>query len=298
MSDGPRVLVTGSDGQLGRELVRVLPPQVEIHALNRGALDLADPDAIVARCREIRPALILNPGAYTAVDKAEAEPELAMKVNGVAPGVLGEEARRLGATVVHFSTDYVFDGKASQPYREDDPTNPQSVYGRTKLAGEKALAQSGAAHLIFRTSWLYATHGKNFFLTMLRLARERAELRVVADQVGAPTWVRPLAAAAVGALDFQPSGITTAVAPGLYHLSAGGQTSWHGFAAAILADVADPDRRATAVRAITTAEYPTPATRPAFSVLDNTRFVQTGRPPLADWQAMLHEAASVLAAGG
>ncbi|HEX4857696.1 MAG TPA: dTDP-4-dehydrorhamnose reductase [Usitatibacteraceae bacterium] len=288
----PRVLITGGDGQLGFELARALQGRAEVVALNRAQLDLGDAEAIVRSCRDLKPALILNPGAYTAVDKAESEPELAMRINGIAPGVLGEQARRLGVPVVHFSTDYVFDGLASVPYREDDATHPQSAYGKTKLAGEQALAASGAEHLILRTSWLYGNRRHNFFLTMLRLARERDILRVVADQIGAPTWVRPLAEASAAALSFSAAGAALAVPQGLYHLSAAGQTSWHGFAEALLAAVPDPARKCARVEAITTAEFPTPARRPAYSVLANARWIGAGGGALPGWERQLEGCAA------
>jgi dTDP-4-dehydrorhamnose reductase len=287
----PRVLITGGEGQLGFELARALQSKAEVFALDRHTLDLSNPDSIVARCREIKPALILNPGAYTAVDKAESEPDLAMKINGVAPGILGEEAKRLGVPVMHFSTDYVFDGNATEPYRESDSPNPQNVYGRTKLAGEIAFAQSGATQFTFRTSWLYGNRRQNFYLTMLRLARERDELRVVADQIGAPTWVRPLADHALKAVHREGSRISAAIEPGLYHLTAGGQTSWHGFAEAILAAVADPARRAKRVHAIATAAFPTPAARPAFSVLSNAKLAAALGADMDDWATALTQCA-------
>ena len=283
----PRVLITGGEGQLGFELARALQAKAEVFALDRHALDLSNPDSIIARCREIKPALILNPGAYTAVDRAESEPDLAMKINGIAPGILGEEAKRLGVPLVHFSTDYVFDGTAKEPYRETDSPNPQNVYGRTKLAGEIALAQSGAAHFTFRSSWLYGNRRQNFYLTMLRLARERDELRVVADQIGAPTWVRPLAEHALKAVRMEGNRFGVAIEPGLYHLTANGQTSWHGFAEAILAAVPDPARRAKRVNAIATAEFPTPAARPAFSALSNAKLVVALGADMDDWATAL-----------
>ena len=188
-----RILVTGANGQVGWELQRTLQTLGDVIACDRVTLDLANPDSIRERVRAIKPEVIVNAAAYTAVDKAESEPELAMAVNGVAPGILAEEAKRLGALLIHYSTDYVFDGTKSDAYLEDDRTNPLSEYGKSKLAGEKAIEASGEAYLIFRTSWVYASRGKNFLLTMLRLANEREELRVVDDQFGAPTWCRTVA---------------------------------------------------------------------------------------------------------
>jgi dTDP-4-dehydrorhamnose reductase len=291
MSNLPRVLITGGEGQLGYELARALQAKAKVFALDRHALDLSNPDSIVSRCHEIKPALILNPGAYTAVDKAESEPDLAMKINGIAPGILGEEAKRLGVPVMHFSTDYVFDGNATEPYRESDSPNPQNVYGRTKLAGEIALAQSGATQFTLRTSWLYGNRRQNFYLTMLRLARERDELRVVADQIGAPTWVRPLAEHALKAVRMEGNRVGAAIEPGLYHLTASGQTSWHGFAEAILVAVVDPARRAKQVHAITTAAFPTPAARPAFSVLSNAKLAAALGADMDDWATALAQCA-------
>ncbi|MBL8519684.1 MAG: dTDP-4-dehydrorhamnose reductase [Betaproteobacteria bacterium] len=284
MSAKPRVLITGGEGQLGFELARALQETAEVFALDRQALDLADPDAIIDRCREIQPALILNPGAYTAVDKAESEAALAGAINARAPGILGEEARRLGAPVVHFSTDYVFDGASSIAYRETDEPHPQSEYGRSKLAGEQALAQSGAEQVTFRTSWLYSHRRQNFYRTMTKLAREREELRVVADQVGAPTWVRPLASCALAAIGRVGPRPALAIAPGVYHLSAQGQTSWHGFAEAIVESVPPAERRVRRVTPIASHEYPTAARRPAFSVLDNSKFEAATGLALSDWR--------------
>ena len=190
-----RILVTGANGQVGWELQRTLQTLGDVVACDRGTLDLSDPDSIRGKVREIRPDVIVNAGAYTAVDRAESEPELAMAVNGVAPGVLAEEAKQLGALLLHYSTDYVFDGTKAEPYLESDAPNPVSVYGSSKLAGEKAVEAVGGAYLIFRTSWVYGGRGKNFLLTMLRLAGEREELRVVDDQFGAPTWCRTIAEA-------------------------------------------------------------------------------------------------------
>lgn len=295
MSVLPRVLVTGGEGQLGHELARALRGRADVFAPDRQTLDLSDADAIRAHCRDIRPALILNPGAYTAVDKAEAEEPLAMAINGRAPGILGEEARGLGAPIVHFSTDYVFDGRATRPYREDDPTMPQNAYGRTKLAGEQALAQTGASYLILRTSWLYGARRQNFFLTMRRLARERDELRVVNDQFGTPTWVRPLAEQSLAAVEFDGSRAGLAISPGIYHLAAGGETTWFEFARAILETLPVSERRARAVIPITTREFPTPARRPAYSVLDCAKIRAATGTPAGHWRDELDQCAGSMA---
>lgn len=281
------VLITGGDGQLGWELAKSFAPLATVHACTRQTLDLTDADALRERCRTVQPALILNAAAYTAVDRAEGEPELAMRVNGVAPGILAEEANRLDIPLVHFSTDYVFDGCGHRPYREEDPTNPQSVYGRTKLAGERAVAGTARRHLILRTSWLYGNRRQNFLLTMLRLAREREELRVVADQIGSPTWVRPVAAFAAKCVVAEGATLRLAVDPGIYHLAANGQASWHQLATAILDGCPDPARKARRVIPITTAEYPTPAKRPAYSVLAVGKIEGALRLEIPDWQTQL-----------
>lgn len=276
------ILVTGAAGQLGYELVRALAPLGEVVGVDRTQLDLADASAIVATVRRAKPALIVNAGAYTAVDLAEREIALAEAVNGVAPGVLADEAKRAGAVLVHYSTDYVFDGNASAPYDEDAPVRPRSSYGRSKLAGERAIAASGAHALVFRTSWVYGRRGRNFLLTMQRLARERPEIRVVDDQVGVPNWCRELARATAR---IASRGLPwLAERSGLYHMSAAGPTTWYGFARAILAD-----RPSVRVVPITTAEYPTPARRPAWGVLSTARFERTFGFALPEWQATLAE---------
>ena len=268
-----RILVTGAEGQVGWELARTLMPLGEVSGLNRADCDLANPVALAATLDRIRPDIICNAAAYTAVDRAESEPALARRVNATAVGEIGQWAAANSALVLHYSTDYVFDGTATHPYTEDAPTNPQNVYGRTKLEGEQLLAASGAAALTCRTSWVFSTRGHNFLRTMLRLAREREVLRVVADQRGSPTWARWLAEASAqllrdavrspaGASEFWRS------IGGTLHLTASGETSWHGFAERILAiDPAGPEQRVRQTEAISTAEFPTPASRPAYSVL-------------------------------
>ncbi|MEO8386586.1 MAG: dTDP-4-dehydrorhamnose reductase, partial [Betaproteobacteria bacterium] len=264
----PRILIIGQNGQLGWQLQQSFADRGEVFAVDRGSLNLADQDAIRRCCQSVKPALIINAGAYTAVDRAEQEPELAMQVNGVAPRVFAEEANRLGASLIHYSTDYVFSGNASEPYLEDDEPAPQSVYGKTKLVGEQAVTSVADRFLVFRTSWVYADRRQNFLLTMLRLAKEREELRVVSDQMGSPTWVKTLADFTLAAVDHQAR---LSLDNGIYHVSANGSTSWHGFAEAIFNAIADRQRLAKRVTPISTDEFPTPARRPAFSVLSNRK---------------------------
>lgn len=287
-----RVLLAGRDGQLGWELQRTLAPLGELVALDRAGMDLSDPDSIHRAIADARPAVIVNAAAYTAVDKAESEPAAAMQVNGVAPGIIAEEAARSGALVVHYSTDYVFDGRRDTPYREDDPPSPLNVYGRTKLAGEEAVRAAGAPYLIFRTSWVYSARGSNFLRTMLKLAGERSELRIVDDQVGAPTWARSVAELTARALGANGAGPGRArELSGIYHLTAGGAVSWCGFAKAIFAHARArlADFRVPAVVPIPTSQYPLPARRPANSRLDNSKLSSAfGLTPPA-WEVMLEQ---------
>jgi dTDP-4-dehydrorhamnose reductase len=273
LQGGHTILVTGVSGQLGFELARTMQGLGRVVALDRSKLDLSDLDQVRAVVREIRPTLIINPAAYTAVDKAESEPDLAMRINGEAPGVLAEEARKLGAALIHYSTDYVFNGDKADAYTEDDKTDPQNVYGRTKLAGEQAIAASGADHLVFRTSWVYGTRGKNFLLTMLRLGADRPELKVVADQYGAPTWSNTIATltahVAAQALVAADSSLWWKAHAGVYHLTANDSTSWQGFASAIF-EFADLEKRPS-VLPIPASDYPTPAKRPANSRMSNDK---------------------------
>ena len=262
-----KILVTGKHGQVGYELMRSLQPLGEVIGVDRRGMDLADLDQVRDVIRQVRPGLIVNPAAYTAVDKAESEPELAMRINGLAPGVMAEEGAKLGAAIVHYSTDYVFDGTRQEPYTEADLPCPLNVYGRTKLAGEQAIAAAGVPHLIFRTSWVYGMRGKNFLLTMMKLAAERDELRIVADQHGAPTWCRTLADTTASILS-QAAGASDRAAwwrenSGLYHLTSQGATTWHGFADALL----DQAPKKPVLVPIGSSEYPVPAARPANSRL-------------------------------
>jgi len=290
-----RILLTGANGQVGFELARTLSPLGELRAFDRASLDLADPGALVAACRAVKPGLIVNAAAYTAVDKAETEPAAALAVNGRAPGILAEEARRLGAMLVHYSTDYVFDGRKRSPYTEDDATGPLNAYGRSKLEGERAIAASGCKHLVFRTSWVYGPRGRNFLATMLALAATREEIRVVDDQRGAPTSSLFLAEATARALAAIPR---VGVASGVYHLSAAGETTWAGFARAIFDRAKGrPGFRAPRVVPIATADYPTPARRPLYSVLSHRKLAQAFGISPGAWEGQLDGCLARLGAG-
>jgi dTDP-4-dehydrorhamnose reductase len=278
-----RILLTGIGGQVGWELQRTLQPLGEVIACDRSTLDLTDPDGLCATLRDVKPTIIVNPAAYTAVDKAESEPERAQAINGTAPGILAGEAKRLDALLVHYSTDYVFDGTKPEPYAEEDPTAPLGAYGRSKRAGEEAIQASGCRHLIFRTCWVYGMRGHNFLRTMLRLAQERDELRVVDDQWGAPTWSRMIAETTALAL------ARHAGQQGIYHLAAAGATTWYGFASAIIAEANARGilGRTTPVRRIASADFPTPAQRPANSRLDCHRLKDDFGLHPPDWEAQL-----------
>jgi dTDP-4-dehydrorhamnose reductase len=284
-----KILLTGKNGQLGFELQRALAPLGEVHAVGSADCDLADEPALRKLIRKIQPQLIVNPAAYTAVDKAETEQDQARAVNALAPGVIGEEAARLGASVIHFSTDYVFNGEQALPYAEADATDPQSVYGSSKLAGEKALAKATNQHLVLRTSWVVGAHGGNFAKTMLRLAADREELKVVADQYGAPTSAALLADATAHVVrQLQRDGAAT-FPFGLYHLSAGGETTWHAYARFVIgqAMAAGKALKATPERVlpIPASSYPTPAKRPTNSRLNTERFQSTFGLHLPHWES-------------
>jgi dTDP-4-dehydrorhamnose reductase len=300
---GERILLTGVTGQVGGELLKLLGPLGEVVAPSRAQMDLADAGSVRAAIRAVRPRWIVNPGAYTAVDKAESEPALARAINAEAVGAIGEEARVLGAAVIHFSTDYVFNGLGDVPYRETDATGPVSVYGASKLAGEKALAESGAGHMTFRTSWVYGGVGKNFLLTILKLAREREVVRVVGDQHGAPTWSRDLANLTVQAIcrcetaaQGRELGDVLAHVGGIYHAAGAGETTWYGFAAEAvrLQREAEPGVRFAEIEAITTAEYPTPAKRPFNSRMNCSKLAEGLGWKMTDWQESLRKVLSEL----
>ncbi len=281
-----KIMLVGKNGQVGWELMRTLAPLGQVIPFDQEDMDLSEPDAIRKKVREVAPNLIVNAAAYTAVDKAESDPDLAMKVNGIAPGVLAEEAKKIDSPIVHYSTDYVFDGKKSGPYLEEDAANPQSVYGRTKLAGEEAVRNSGAEHLIFRTSWVYGIRGHNFLLTILRLAKERDELKVVDDQIGAPTWSRMIAEATSLSLAKcygQRGSAFSSSFSGTYHLTSNGATSWHGFTEAIL----DKLEKRPKLIPIPTEDYPLPAVRPKNSILSNEKLASTFGIALPDWHICL-----------
>ncbi|MDT9177603.1 MAG: dTDP-4-dehydrorhamnose reductase [Limnospira sp. PMC 1291.21] len=264
-----RILLTGKNGQLGSELQPLLTPLGEVFAVGRDTLDLAKPDAISSLMAEIKPHIVVNAAAYTAVDKAETETDLATAINGIAPGILAAESQRINAKLIHVSTDYVFDGTQSHPYVETDPTNPLGQYGASKLAGEQAILATDANYAIIRTAWVYGAGGTgNFVKTMLRLGGEREELKVVMDQVGTPTWTGDLATAIVRLIP-QLNSETS----GIYHYTNSGVTSWYDFAIAIFeeAKLLGLPLKIQQVIPITTAEYPTPARRPAYSVLNGKK---------------------------
>jgi dTDP-4-dehydrorhamnose reductase len=306
-----KILLIGKNGQLGNDLQNLLPRLGALVATDRAQLDLSRPADIRSLIQDFHPALIVNAAAYTAVDQAEKDEPLARAINSVAPAVIAEAAKKIGAALVHYSTDYVFDGSKNSPYEENDPPNPLSAYGRTKLAGEQAIRHSGVDHLIFRTAWVYSTRGKNFLLTILRLATQREELRIVRDQIGAPTWSREIAGASSQVLQqiYNRSDATAAWSQlgGTYHLTAAGETNWYEFTQAILQEAAlAPDslawfRTATngkellacRVLPITTAEYPTPARRPAYSVLSNSKLNLAFGIQLPGWRQQLQLAFSL-----
>jgi dTDP-4-dehydrorhamnose reductase len=303
----PKILLTGRRGQIGAELLQLLPYLGEVIAPDRGKLNLLKPSEIRNAIREVRPQLIVNAAGYTAVDQAETDVVAARTINAEAPALMATEARLAGAAFLHYSTDYVFDGLKQAPYEETDPTNPVNIYGKTKLEGEQAIRESGVPHLIIRTAWVYGTRGQNFLLTILRLATQREELRVVNDQIGAPTWSREIAAATSSILAklivSEKHLDSLAELGGTYHLTAAGVTTWYEFAQMIFEEASRNSRSvpwfrtatggqpliARCVIPISTREYPTPAVRPAYSVLSNTRVAHTFGCELAHWRTQLHK---------
>jgi dTDP-4-dehydrorhamnose reductase len=283
------LLLIGRVGQLGWELRRTLAPLARIVCVDYPEIDLCSGDSIRKWVRQSQPRLVINAAAYTAVDKAEAEPDRAMAINGVAPGILAEEAKKLDALMVHYSTDYVFDGTKSEPYVETDAPNPLGSYGRSKLAGDEAVRAAGGAHLLFRLCWVYGARGQNFMLTMMRLAREREKLRVVNDQVGCPTWSRMIAETSTLALQQVVTAKDWGAFTGTYHLAASGQTSWHGFAQAIVRYMPEQGRKCQVVEPIATSEYPLPAKRPAYSTLSCEKLRRTFGLQLPPWEESLKE---------
>jgi len=293
----PRILLFGKVGQVGWELRRTLASMSQLSCVDYPEVDFTVPDSIRRHIADAAPDIIVNAAAYTAVDKAESELALATTINADAPGIMANEAKKRGALLVHYSTDYVYDGTKTTPYVETDAPHPLGAYARTKLAGDEAIRAAGCDHLIFRLCWVYGARGANFMLTMQRLAREREKLRVVADQVGCPTWSRMIAETTAHALrrvrmPACPEPVERADAralSGTYHLCASGQTSWHGFASAII-DLMPPEtRKCRDVEAITSAEFPTPTKRPAYSVMSCTKLEQTFGLRLPDWRDSLRQ---------
>jgi dTDP-4-dehydrorhamnose reductase len=280
-----KVLITGRNGQVAQALLTSLQGLGELTCLGRAELDLADSNAVRAQVRMLKPDLIINAAAYTAVDQAESEREQAFAINATAPGVLAEEAKALGVPLIHYSTDYVFDGSKNAPYLDNDPPQPLGVYGQSKLAGEQAINAVGGQHLILRTSWVYSLYGRNFLLTMQRLLQERDELRVVSDQIGAPTWAGTIAAATRELIEHWQRG--QAGPWGTFHLTGQGETSWFGFASAIGEQLQAAGKPCARLLPITSSEYPTPAQRPLNSRLDCSRLKTAWNIHLPDWQAAL-----------
>ncbi|UII71840.1 dTDP-4-dehydrorhamnose reductase [Pseudomonas sp. HN11] len=282
-----KILITGQQGQVSRELQGRLQGLGELIVLGRDQLDLVNTDQIREQIRAHRPDLIINAAAHTAVDQAESEREVAFAINAIAPGVLAEEAKALGVPLIHYSTDYVFDGSKPAPYTEADTPNPLGVYGQSKLAGEQAIAAVGGQYLILRTSWVYSNHGKNFLLTLQRLLQEKPQMRIVADQIGAPTWAGSIANSTRALIERWQAG--KAGEWGIYHLTAQGETSWFGFAEAIGAHVRHQGRACAELEPIPSSAYPTPAKRPLNSRLDCSRLQQQWHVSQPLWQNALRE---------
>ena len=288
-----RIVLIGKNGQLGWELQRTLPVLGEVIPLSRNDLDLSAPDTIQKTVAELRPDLVINAAAYTAVDAAETQVELAMQINAVTPGILAKVSGRIGAAFIHYSTDYVFDGRTDKPYSENDPTNPLNVYGKSKYQGEENIKQAGDAYLIFRTSWVYSMRGNSFVNKVLGWSRKHTTLRIVSDQISNPTWAHMLAGVTTAALVQNNTELIEKVRErrGVYHLAGGGYTSRYEWAKQILAN--DPNRTEQLVQVIEPAssdEFPVPATRPFFSALDCSRFETIFHLRLPDWKHSLQEA--------
>ena len=282
-----KILICGQHGQVSRELQQRLQGLGELIVLGRDQLDLANAEQIRQRVRAHRPSLIINAAAHTAVDQAESEPDAAFAINAIAPGILAEEAKALGIPLIHYSTDYVFDGSKPAPYTEADTPNPLGVYGQSKLAGEQAIAAVGGQYLVLRTSWVYSNHGKNFLLTMQRLLQEKPQMRIVADQIGAPTWAGSIANSTLALIERWQAG--TAGEWGVYHLTAQGETSWFGFAEAIGEHLRKQGKACAELEAIPSSAYPTPAQRPLNSRLDCSRLQQQWHVSQPQWQDALRE---------
>lgn len=282
-----KILLTGKDGQVGWELQRTLSPLGKVWSFDRVSLNLQDSEALSKVIRDIKPDLIVNAAAYTAVDKAEEDQHAAYNVNGVAPGIMAEEAKRCGALLVHYSTDYVFDGQSKKPYLENDAVAPLNMYGKTKLQGEQAIQAVSGKHLILRTSWVYGMRGKNFLLTMLRLGQEKDLLKIVSDQIGAPTWSR-LIASATAQMAFRSLSLPNDELWGIYHLTSGGQTSWFGFAEEIFKIYDGKKNVKPKLQAIATSEYLLPAIRPQYSVLSNDKLWGNFQLRIPEWNEALH----------
>jgi dTDP-4-dehydrorhamnose reductase len=282
-----RILITGKNGQVSQALQHSLAGMGELIVLGSDQLDLSQPQLIGARVREIRPDLIINAAAHTAVDQAESEPDLALAINAMSPGILAQEAKTLGIPLIHYSTDYVFDGSKDAPWNETDSPNPLGVYGSSKLAGEQAIAEVGGQHLILRTSWVYSLVGRNFLLTMQRLLQEREKLTIVADQIGAPTWAGTIAESTRQLIQRWQAG--DAAQWGVYHLAAGGETSWFGFAQAIGEQLIAAGKPCATLEPIPSSAYPTPAVRPLNSRLDCSLLQREWGVSQPDWHAALLE---------
>ncbi|WP_231422680.1 dTDP-4-dehydrorhamnose reductase [Pseudomonas sp. Leaf59] len=287
MSGALKILITGQHGQVTQALQQQLGGLGELIVLGRDQLDLANADQIRQQVRAHRPNLIINAAAHTAVDQAESEPDAAFAINAIAPGVLAEEAKALGIPLIHYSTDYVFDGSKPAPYTEADATNPLGVYGQSKLAGEQAIAAVGGEYLVLRTSWVYSTTGKNFLLTMQRLLQEKPHMRIVADQIGAPTWAGTIASSTRMLVERWQAG--QAGDWGVYHLTAQGETSWFGFAQAIGEQLQAAGKPCAELEGIPSSAYPTPARRPLNSRLDCSRLQQQWHVSQPQWQDALRE---------